>query len=47
MEVGKIIFTDILTQLSFYPSVDHFASRVNTQLKRFSSYQPDPKAEAK
>lgn len=41
-KLNEIIFTGILDQLAFYPSVDLLASRVNTQLKRFFSYRPDP-----
>ena len=39
-KLNEIVFTDILDQLDFYPSVDLLASRVNTQLKRFFYYPP-------
>ena len=44
-KLNEIIFADILDQFAFYPSVDHFAFRVNTQIKRFSSYWLDSEAE--
>ena len=30
-------------KLGFIPTVDLFASRINTQLEKFVSYRPDPK----
>ena len=41
-KLNEIIFAHILDQLAFYLSVDLLASCVNTQLKRFFSYRPDP-----
>ena len=39
------IFGYIQKYLDFYPSVDLFASRTNSQLPLFFAYRPDPKAE--
>jgi len=38
------IFIEILSHFEFKPQVDLFASCVNTQLDKFVSYRPDPKA---
>ena len=38
-------FLLIVQELKFEPSIDLFASRTNTQLKRFASFRPDPEAE--
>ena len=32
--------------MNFIPTIDLFASRINTQLKRFYAFRPDPEAEA-
>ena len=35
----------MLEYFQYYPEIDLFASRLNTQLLRFLSYRPDPFAE--
>ena len=42
---SKIFLTGI-QKLGFYPNIDLFASRINTQLPRFVAFRPDPEAEA-
>ena len=44
-KLNEIFFTNILDQFVFYVSPDLFGFCINTQLKRFFSYQPDPEAE--
>ena len=44
-KLHKFIFGYIQKYLDFYPSVDLFASRINTELPRFFACLPDPKAE--
>ena len=39
------VFRNIVSKLAFKPAIDLFASRLNTQLPRYYSYQPDPSAE--
>ena len=39
------VFQHIVDSLDYAPSVDLFASRINTQLPRFAAYRPDPEAE--
>ena len=39
-------FNKILNHFNFEPSIDLFASRINTQLQKFVSYRPDPEASA-
>ena len=36
------IFENMLKELNFQPDIDIFASRINSQLKNFISYRPDP-----
>ena len=36
------LFNYICTKLKFIPDIDLFATRINTQLKTFFSYRPDP-----
>ena len=43
--LNRDVFLDINNKLEFYPEVDLFASRVNTQLNRFVSYRPDPESQ--
>ena len=43
--LNKAIFRQVLEDLSFDPSIDLFASRINNQLGRFASFRPDPEAE--
>ena len=43
--LNRCIFTKILKDLDFVPSIDLFASRINNQLRRFASFRPDPDAE--
>ena len=44
-KLNEDLFTETVTNLSFTPTVDLFASRINKQLDRFFSYRPDPEAE--
>ena len=44
--LNKNDFQNAIRELQYTPSVDLFASRINTQLKSFFSYRPDPKSEA-
>ena len=44
-KLNEIFFTNILDQFVFYVSPDLFGFCINTQLKRFFPYQPDPDAE--
>ena len=43
--LNKCIFRQVLEDLTFDPSIDLFASRINNQLPRFASFRPDPEAE--
>ena len=43
--LNKDIFSQVLEDLGFEPSMDLFASRINNQLDRFASFRPDPEAE--
>ena len=36
-------FKFVVEKLGFIPTVDLFASRINTQLEKFMSYRPGPK----
>ena len=38
------VFHNLIDHSPFYPEVDFFASRINTQLPIFYSYRPDPQA---
>ena len=40
------VFNRILERLQLSPDIDLFASRLNYQIERYVSYQPDPKAVA-
>ena len=44
-KLNEIILTDIIDQFAFYLSADLAASHINTQLKRFFSYQPNSETE--
>ena len=44
-KLNEFYFSSITNHFKFTPNVDLFASRLNTQLTRFFSYIPDPKAE--
>jgi len=44
-KLNENIFQAMQKFLEFYPTVDLFASRINSQLPRFFSYRPDPQAE--
>ena len=44
--LNKNDFTFITNSLNFHPSIDIFASRLNTQLKTFFSFRPDPECSA-
>ena len=42
--LNKEVFQDTIENLNFQPTVDLFASRINTQLEKFYSFRPDPKS---
>ena len=44
MDAYKCLFAKICKKLKFYPTMDCFASRINTQLETYTSLQPDPYA---
>ncbi len=44
--LDKRIFSTMCECMNFDPDIDLFASRLNTQLKRYVSWKPDPEAEA-
>lgn len=41
-KLSEKIFLDIVSHFQFFPDIDLFASRINTQLATFGSYRPDP-----
>ena len=43
-KLNETIFHDLVSYLKFVPTIDIFASRINTQLPHFISYRPDPDA---
>ena len=40
--LNPLLFQQACSHFAFHPEVDLFASRLNTQLKKFVSYRPDP-----
>lgn len=44
-KLNRKIFNNMLNYFQFFPEIDLFASRINTQLPRFFSYRPDPFSE--
>ena len=44
--LNKKDFQQIIQTLEFNPTIDLFASRLNTQLTSFVSYRPDPNSQA-
>lgn len=44
-KLHESIFKSVQLYFDFFPTIDLFASRLNTQLPRFFSYRPDPEAE--
>ena len=42
--LSKASLQDALNELGFMPEIDLFASRINTQFKKYVSYKPDPSA---
>ena len=43
-QLNPIIFSQIVSMLKFTPEIDLFATRLNNQVTRFYSWQPDPDA---
>ena len=43
-QLNRGVFLNVLSHLDFAPTIDLFASSVNTQLPVYVSYQPDPNA---
>ena len=43
-QLNPSIFSKVISTLQFYPDIDLFASRLNTQLSKYISYHPDPHA---
>ena len=43
-QLNPDVFTKLIQDLNFVPTIDLFASRVNTQLSSYISYKPDPDA---
>ena len=41
--LNKEIFQDVIRKLNYQPTIDLFASRLNTQLDIFYLFRPDPK----
>ena len=44
--INSCMLNTAIKELKFAPDIDLFASRLNTQFKRYVSYKPDPHAEA-
>ena len=44
--LNEDVFQNMISYFNFKPSIDLFASRVNTKLKQFIAYRPDPEAVA-
>lgn len=42
--LDKKVFSEILCHFDVHPSIDLFASRINSQLENFVSWKPDPEA---
>jgi hypothetical protein len=42
--LNKALLSDALGKLNFQPEIDLFASRVNKQFPKYTSYRPDPSA---
>ena len=42
--LNKLLFHKICKKQKFYPNMDCFASRINTQMETYASFQPDPYA---
>ena len=45
-KLNSEVFNSLSHSLHFVPTIDLFASRINTQLPRFFAFRPDPDAEA-
>ena len=43
-KLNEKIFNKLLKRFGFTPDIDLFATRINTQLENFASFQPDPDA---
>jgi hypothetical protein len=43
-QLNPKLFSKIVKELNFVPTIDLFASRLNTQLEDYYSYQPDPQS---
>lgn len=43
-KLNEKILQDIIQYFDFIPEIDLFASRINTQFKKFVSFRPDPEA---
>ena len=42
--MNESIYHSVVSRFDFLPTIDLFASRINTQLAQFISYRPDPDA---
>ena len=43
-KLNESIFQKLISKCGFTPCIDLFATRINTQLPKFASYNPDPEA---